>query len=249
MGMNRLLTVILLGLVFLVGRAAAADPDISLAVKRSHLIGSSAGTLRFTPLGVEYATEAKAEARRWTYSDIKQLQIVSPKRISVLTYEDQGWVKFGADRRFDFEVREGSISAEIVAFILAHIDRPVVTAVLPPIAKSPMYRLLVNHERHGRGSDGVLLLFDDALVYGTERAEDTRYWRFADVFAVLPIDRDRLQVVTYEGGAGDLRTFTFELKSEMPEAFRRALWSRVNPPAPFTASSNDRVASAPGHSR
>jgi hypothetical protein len=216
--------------------AAAADPSFSLAVKRSHTFGSSSGTLRITPNGIQYDTPDKNDARRWDYSDIRQLQIHSPKRIALLTYEDQGWLKFGADRSFDFELREGSISPEVIAFVLAHTDRLVVTAVLPPLSTTPLFRLPVKHERNGRGSDGVLLMYDDALVYGTERATDTRYWRFRDIFAVLPLDRDRLQVLAYEGGAGELRPFTFQLKSELPDAFARALWARVNPPAPFAAS-------------
>ena len=93
------------------------------------MLGSSSGTLRITTTGIEYDTTDKTDARRWIYIDIRQLQIPSPKRITVLTYEDQGWLKFGADRSFDFELREGSISPEIIAFILAHTDRTVVTAV------------------------------------------------------------------------------------------------------------------------
>lgn len=233
MKIKRILPFIVIGSVLLIGRPALADPDFSLEAKRSHLVGSSSGTLRITSLGIEYDTDTKGDARRWSYWDIKQMQIDSPKHITVLTYEDQGWIKFGADRRFDFEIRDGSISPEIVAFILAHTARPVVTAVLPPMAEGALFRLLVKHERHGRGSDGVLLMYKDALVFGTERANETRYWRYSDIFAILPLDRDRLEVLAYEGGAGELRPFTFQLKSEMPEAFARALWSRVNPPAPF----------------
>lgn len=238
MNTKRLVAFVMLGSVLMCGRTASAAEGFSLSVKRSHFIGSSSGALRITPLGVEYDTNARSEARKWMYSDIKQLQIHSPTHLTVLTYEDQAWMKLGKDRRFDFELREGSISAEIVAFILAHTERPVVTAVLPPMGESALYRLLVKHERHGHGSDGVLLMYKDALVFGTERANETRYWRFADIFAVLSIDRDRLEVLTYEGGAGDLRPFTFQLKSAMPEEFARALWSRVNPPAPFAAPSN-----------
>ena len=75
-------------------------------------------------------------------------------------------------------------------------------------------------------------MYDDALVYMTERDTEARYWRFKDLFAVLPIDRHRFQVLAYEGGGGDLRPFTFQLKSELPDTFARALWARVNPPAP-----------------
>ena len=234
MDIKRLLTFIAVCAALVTGRGVvAADQQFSLAVKRSHTVGSSAGTLRITPLGIEYDTTNKAEARRWTYWDIKQLRIESPESIAVLTYEDQGWLKFGADRRFDFELREKKLTPEIVAFILSHTVRPVVTAVLPPLGNAPLFRLLVKHERRGDGSDGVLVMYDEALVYGTERATDTRYWRYADIFSVLPLDRDRLQILVYEGGAGELRPFTFLLKAEMPDAFTRALWSRVNPPTPF----------------
>ena len=228
-------------------RLTAADDSaqVSLSVKRSHLLGSSSGTLRITPTGIEYDTTDKADARRWNYVDIQQLQIPSPKRVLVLTYEDQGRLRFGADRSFNFELREGSVSPEIIAFVLAHTDRPVVLAVLPPVSKTPLFRLLVKHERHGRGSDGVLLMYDDALAYGTERESGTRYWRYSDLFAVLPLDRDRLQVLAYEGGAGELRPFTFQLKSALSEEFMRALWARVNPPAPFVepATTESRKAS------
>lgn len=249
MDMKRFLTLCTVAATMAIGSAqlAAADPSFSLAVKRSHTFGSSSGTLRITPNGIQYDTPDKNDARRWDYPDIRQVQIQSPKRIALLTYEDQGWLKFGADRTFDFELREGRIGPEMIAFVLAHTDRSVVTAVLPPTSKSPLFQLPVKHERAGRGSDGVLLMYEDALVYGTERATETRYWRFSDLFAVLPLNRDRLQILAYEGGAGELRPFTFQLKAALSDEFVRALWERVNPAAPFAAaaSTKSREASAP----
>ena len=222
-----------IAVAFMASWAAAEDGSgFAMNVKRSHLFGSSSGTLRVTADGIEYDTAAKGDARRWAYTDLKQLQIQSPTRVAVLTYEDQGRLKFGADRTFDFEIREGSVSPELVAFVLSHTDRPIVTAVLPPLPNSPLFRVPVKHERQGRGSDGTLVMYDDALVYMTEREAETRYWRFKDLFAVLPLDRDRFQVLAYEGGGGELRPFTFQLKMELPDLFARALWDRVNPPAP-----------------
>jgi hypothetical protein len=212
---------------------AADESEFALSVKRDRAWGASVGTLRITTSGIRYDTQEQAEARNWAYEDIKQIQILAPTRLAVLTYEDQGRLKLGADRRFEFAIRGGRLGPELVAFILSRTDRPVVTAVLPPISKEPLYRLPVKHERQGRGTDGVLLLYDDALVYGTDREGESRYWRFSDVFAVLPLDRDRLQVLAYEGGAGTLRPFTFELKSPLPDEFRRVVWAKVNPPAPL----------------
>ena len=73
-------------------------------------------------------------------------------------------------------------------------------------------------------------MYNDALVYGTEMSTETRYWRYRDIFAVLALDRERLQILVHEGGAGELRPFTFQLKSDAPEGFAQALWTRVNPP-------------------
>lgn len=222
---------------------AADDPAFALSVRRGHLVGSSSGTLRLTTTEIRYDTADKKDARRWTYWDIKQIQIESPTRLTILSYEDQGRLKLGADRRFEFELRSGGIGPDLVAFILSRTDRPVVTAVLPPIVKTPLYRVPVKHERQGRGSDGILLMYDDALVYETERPGETRYWRFADLFAVLPLDRERLEVTAYEGGAGELRPFTFQLKAALPDGFARLLWAKVNPPLPFATprSSEDQV--------
>lgn len=236
--------IVFAALAFTAPWGAASDGlPYSLSVKRSHFIGSSSGTLRITTDGIQYDTAAKDEARRWAYPDIKQLQIQSPTRVVVLTYEDQGRLKLGADRSFDFEVRDGSVSPDLVAFLLSHTDRPIVTAVVPPRPNSPLFRVPVKHERQGRGSEGTLLMYDDALIYATERATEARYWRFKDLFAVLPLDRYRLQVLAHEGGGGDLRPFTFQVKSELPDAFARALWDRVNPPAPARRPLD--VASAP----
>ena len=211
--------------------AGAAGPPFELSVKKDQLIGASRGTLRFTEDGVQYDTSEKTDARTWVYGDIKQLQVLSPTRIVVLTYEDQGRLKLGADRTFTFDVVTGSVSPELVAFLLARVEHPLVTAVRPPGAGPVLFRLSVKHQRSGRGSEGALVMYEDHLAYLTERETDARSWRFSDIFAVLPLDRFRLQVQAYEGGSGRTRTFVFELKSALPPEFYDALWARVNPSA------------------
>lgn len=211
--------------------AAAAGPPFELSVKKDQFFGSSKGTLLFTQDGIEYRTTDRDDARRWTYEDIKQLQILSPTRIAVLTYEDQGRLKLGADRTYRFEVTQDAVSPDLVTFLLEHVARPVVTAVVPRAGGEPLFRARVKHQRQGRGSEGSLLMYEDRLVYLTEREDDARFWRFGDIFSVQQLDRFRLQLMAYEGGSGKTRPFVFELKSDLPEGFYDALWARVNPPA------------------
>lgn len=210
----------------------AAGPPFELTVRKDHFVGSSQGTLVFTEDGAEYRTTDRDDARRWTYQDIKQVQVRSPKQIAILTYEDRGRLKFGADRTFEFEIVQGDVAPELVAFLLERIRRPVVTSVLPRTTGvgTPLFRVPVKHQRARRSSEGTLVLFEDRLVYLTERDTEARYWRIADLYSVLRVDRYRLEVVVYEGGSGNTRGFIFELKEDLPAAAYEALWVRVNPP-------------------
>jgi hypothetical protein len=224
----------------------SAGRPFELTVKKDQSIGASRGTLRFTEEGVQYDTTETKDARTWAYGDIKQLQVLSPTRIAVLTYEDQGRLRLGADRTFTFDVVKGAVSPELVGFLLSRVERPLVTAVMPPGAGPVLFRLPVKHQRSRRGSEGTLVMREDHLAYLTERETDARYWRFADIFAVLPLDPFRLQVQAYEGGSGSTRTFVFELKSALPSAFYDALWARVNPSAADVATApGRRLATAP----
>jgi len=207
---------------------AASGPPFELSVKRDRLFGGSTGTLVVTADGIEYRTTNKDDARRWGYDDVKQLQILSPTRIRVLTYEDEGRLRLGADRTFDFTIVRGIASSDLVTFLLRRIDRPVVTAVMPHNGGEPLSRIRVKHQRQGHGSEGTLLLFDRELVYVTEEEEASRYWRVGDIESVLRLDRLRLQIAVYEGSS--TRPFVFELKSDLPDGFYDLLWARVNPP-------------------
>lgn len=222
---------------------AAAGPPLELSVKREKFIGGSKGTLVFASDRIEYQTPDKDDGRRWPYDAVKQVQILSPTRIVVLTYEDRGLLSLGADRAFDFRVVEDSVSPELVEFLLGRVNGPLVTAVMPPFRSERLFSALVKHQKLGRGSEGVLVIYDTHLRYLTEQEENSRYWRFGDVQSVLRLDRSRLQVTVYEGGGGDTRTFVFELKTDLPEGFYDALWARVNPSAlPLSTPVNNRLA-------
>jgi hypothetical protein len=185
----------------------------------------------FTDEGVEYKTTDEKDARRWAYEQVKQVQVQSPTLIAVRTYEDQGWTRLWADRTFEFEIEKGVVTPELSAFLLAKIPRPVVTAVLPPLAGTARYRVPVKHVRGRRGDEGELLLYSDALVYQSPQPDASRYWRFGDLASALPLDRYRLVVTVYEGGAGEIRPFLFQLKADLPSGFCDTLWMRINGPA------------------
>lgn len=222
--------------------ALATAQPLEFAVKRPHLIGSSRGTLVFTDQNVEYRTTDKKDAGTWSYENIKQVQILSPTRIALRTYEDQGWSRMWTDRTFDFEVMKGAITPALTTFLLAKIPRPVVSAVLPASDETARYRVPVKHVRGRRGSQGELLLYANALVYRSSDPGASRYWRFGDLASVLAFDRYQIEVLVNEGGAGKTRPFLFQTKTDPPTGFYDALWAELNAPVARKTASEGQLA-------
>ncbi|MGE3344631.1 MAG: hypothetical protein AB7L71_14470 [Vicinamibacterales bacterium] len=209
--------------------AADAQPPFELSARQDRFLGSTSGTLVIGDDGIEFRTPDRTKARQWGYEALKQVRILSPTRVTLETYEDRGRLRFGADREYAFDV-PGSVPESVVAFLLDRLDRPTVTAVMPPLPATPLFRVGVKNASARKGSDGTLLLYDSGIAYVTEREGQARFWRFRDVYGVLALDRYRLQVLAYEGGSGQTRSFTFELKTNLPPGMFDAIWQRVNSP-------------------
>lgn len=214
-------------LLTLTGAPVLAQP-FELVVKKDQFFGSSEGTLVFGAEDVVYETDDANDARRWAYDDIKQIQIRSPTRVRVRTYEDQGWIRFGADRTFEFEVIEGEVSPDLVAFLWDHIELPMVTAVFPVAGAAPWLSVPVKLRQ---GSQGVVQLYEDRLVYVTDHDEHARAWRPMDLRLVYQPNRHRLNIDAYEGGGDRTRTFSFDLKQPLPASFLESIWQRVYTPS------------------
>jgi len=195
-----------------------------LAVTKDQTLGSSRGTLTFDSEEVVYETPDAGDRRRWTYDDIKQVQLLSPTRITVETFEDQPWYKLGADRAFEFEVTSGAISPDLVAFLWARIQRPLVTAIPPSATGAPRASVPVKLRQRLQGSNGRLELYEGRLVYVSDRAERQRAWRPIDVRLVYQPARSRLNIEAYEGGGDRTRTFSFDLKQTLPTGFLASVW-------------------------
>src|SRR5574339_146898 len=90
----------------------AANP-FQVAVKG----GGSHGTLAFDAKGVSYTAVEPAKSRTWSYHDLKQIRVVSPRKVAFDTFEDGRRWRFGADRTIEFEVVQGAIDGNGVAFL------------------------------------------------------------------------------------------------------------------------------------
>jgi hypothetical protein len=218
--------------VFLWAVPSAHAQEIGFAVKHSHTFKSCQGELVFKDQTLEYSTPEKKHARIWNYRDIQQIGLLGPKKVSILTYEDQK-MKFGKDRIFEFEITRGAADSRLAAFLDKRVGRPLVS-VFAPESGTPRYQISVKHRRGlGGGTQGRLELSDQYMSYLTDGSSDSRVWWYRDISSVGTTGPFQLRLTSMErldGEYGDGRTFVFDLKERLDPKAYDFLWWKVNGP-------------------
>ena len=208
----------------------AGDQPVSVEVRHRHLRGGAVGTLRVDADSISFVEASKKgkDSREWRFEDIQQLSL-SSSELRVLTYEDRKW-QLGRDRDYVFDqLPEGFVeqARQVLAqklgrrFVVELADSGV-AATWEAGAKL----------RHGLGgSEGVLRIGDDRIVYQSKAAGESRSWRFEDIDTISMAGPFDLSVTTIERSgwrhAGPTE-FRFQLKEELKEDRYNDLWRRVN---------------------
>lgn len=207
--------------------AAPRQSDaFAITAQHKRFIGGPQGTLVIDADGIAFRSTPD-KSLRWSYLDLQQIRIVSPTRLIVVTYREHqrsGNAHTSGGPSYSFETA-APLPAATVQFLLDRFQRPMVSVVMPTRPGTAQARVAVKQHR----DEGELALYDDGLAYVTGYKQESRFWRFRDLFSVLRLDRYRLQVTAYDGRAGRVRTFTFELKADLPQTMYDAIWQRVNP--------------------
>lgn len=211
--------------------APALATAAEYAARHDHARKACTGTLTIDESGVSYREQAGKKkhphAWTWTYPDIQQLEL-APGRVRVLTYQDNRW-KFGADRAFTFEPRAGADFASAYALLKDRLDQRFI-AELADAAVRPVWEIPVKHLGRMRGSEGVLAVGDDRLVYRTEQKRGARTWRFRDLDNISTSGPFELTLTTFErakASYGSRRDFRFQLKEPLDERKYNELWTRI----------------------
>ena len=235
--MNRVLLNVLF-LFFAAAGSFAAENQFQYNVRHHHTLKDCQGGLTITNTGVEYETAHKNDSRKWSFNEIRLLRVESPTEISVLTYEDQKRY-IGKDRMFSFQLVEGKVSADLSAFLLARVKRPMVLAVLPPLsqdAEQPAFEIPVKHLHTIEGAMGVLRIYSDRIIFQAAREGDSRFWRLSDISRFAQPDRYRFQItsdVPMTGGPTEI--YNFQLLNELPAGVYDFLWVRLHPSSYYPA--------------
>lgn len=221
-------TLILLSIVaaWTTGSTSAFAQPFALDAREDVTFGSRPGTLRIGEDGVVFETTDPKHRRGWRLDDVRQFRVASSRSLVIETYRSRGWRGAGRSRTYEYATAT-DIPDALVAFLLARVTRPVVTAVMPQRRTTPApLAVAVHHE--GTDTAGTLALYDDGLAFEADRDGFARYWRFADLDAVLRQDQYRLYVAAFEGNREHVRPFLFTLKQDLPPGFYDILWRHLN---------------------
>jgi hypothetical protein len=82
-----------------------------------------------------------------------------------------------------------------------------------------------------QGSEGMLQVGPDRIVYRTDSKDQSRTWRYQDIENVSTSGPFQLTITTYERAKthyGTLKGFNFQLKQRLDDKRYQILWKRLN---------------------
>jgi hypothetical protein len=215
-------------ILFLAAQAAGAQ---SFPVRHAHWHGGGMGDLAVSNDGISFAeAKKKGHSRIWKYEEIQQIEL-SAAALRILTYEDQKW-KLGRDREYVFDQLPEGFAQTVYAQWRERLDQRFI-AGLPDESVAPAWEIPAKLLGRFEGSQGVLRIGADRIVYEAKQTEQSRTWRFADIENIASAGPFDFSIVTREHhgdwNAG-AREFRFQLKRPLAEERYNELWRRLNSP-------------------
>jgi hypothetical protein len=145
--------------------------------------------------------------------------------IRVLTYRDSR-LRLGADRVYDFT---GTVPEGVYALWKKTLDQRFV-AELADTRGTPLWSIPAKHLLRMGGSEGVLEICNDRIVYAADRKKESRTWRYEDIDNISTNGPFQLTITTFERAKfhyGDRKGFNFQLKQALSEARYDELWRKI----------------------
>ena len=224
-------------LVALLAIAPVGAAELSYEVRHHRLLENHAGVLTIGEKGVGYQQvlsdgkgrkHPKLESVQFDYQDIQELW-VSLDKLVLVTYKDRKWL-LGVDKEFEFFLPKGQSFDAAYTMLKDKLDRRFVAAVADS-QPGMLWEIPVKLLGTIQGSEGILQVGSDRIVYKTDRPRQSRTWRYQDIENVSTSDRYQLTITTYERAKshyGSTKGFNFQLKQPLEEKRFDALWERLN---------------------
>ena len=225
-------------LVALLAIVPAGAAELTYEVRHQRALKNHAGVLTIGDTGVSYQQTVPAGKRQnnpkrlekvqLDYQDIQELWL-APDKLVLVTYKDRKWL-FGVDRQFEFFLAKGKTFEGAYALLKGKLDRRFVAALADP-QPNALWELPVKLLGTIQGSEGILQVGPDRIVFRTDRSRQSRSWRYEDIENVSTSGRYQLTVTTYERAKtnyGSMKGFNFQLKQPLDGKRFELLWKRLN---------------------
>jgi hypothetical protein len=194
-----------------------------------------AGTLVIAERGISYQETSRKKNKKpeqlhhgwWDYENIQQLWL-APRKLTIVTYKDRPWL-LGMDQQWEFRLPAGESFNAAYELLKNRLDQRLVAALAEQEFK-PLWEIPVKLLGRIRGSEGVLEVGADRIVYRTGAREQSRTWRLRDIENVSSSGPFHLTLTSYERAKfhyGSLKGFNFQLKRPLNEGQYNELWRRV----------------------
>jgi hypothetical protein len=155
------------------------------------------------------------------------MQVLDNGRVRLLTYQDSGLLRLGADRAFTFKV-DGNLKGAL-PLLEAKLGRKLVMG----FAETPekvLARFAVKHLRPIKGDEGTLTFGENEVSFQSNEKGESRTWRYDDIESISTSDAFHLSLTTWERQRfhyATRRVFNFQLKEPLAEDTYNLLWRRV----------------------
>jgi hypothetical protein len=219
-------------LAFAIAPALFAQKELRFEVRHDHLWKRGAGTLVITERGVSFQELTKKQqvkhAVELEYQDIQELKL-SADKLTLVTYKDRKW-RLGLDQEYEFTLAPGQNFSEAYALLKDRLDQRFVAAVADEQIQ-PLREISVKLLGRMTGSEGVLQVGADRIVYRTAKKGLSRTWRYRDIENISTSGPFQLTLTTHERAKthyGNLKGFNFQLKQALDEKRFNLLWRQVN---------------------
>jgi hypothetical protein len=219
-------------LALAIAPALLAQKELRFEVRHDHLWKSGAGTLVVTERGVSFQELTKKKkvkhAFELNYQDIQELKLAADK-LTLVTYKDRKWL-LGIDKEYKFTLTPGQSFSETYALLKDRLDQRFVAAVADEQIQ-PLWEVPVKLLGRVTGSEGVLEVGADRVVYKTTKKRESRTWRYGDIENISTSGPFQLTLTTYERAKthyGNLKGFNFQLKQTLDEKQFNLLWRQLN---------------------
>lgn len=218
-------------LALAIAPALFAQKELRFEVRHDHLWKHGAGTLVITERGVSFqeATKKKVKhAFELSYQDIQELKL-SVDNLTLVTYKDRKWL-LGIDKEYEFILAPGQSFSSAYALLKDRLDQRFVAAVADDEIQ-PLWEIPVKRLGRVSGSEGILQVGPDRIVYKTTTKRHSRTWRYGDIENISTSGPFQLSLATYERAKahyGNLKGFNFQLKQALDEKQFNLLWRRLN---------------------